>query len=217
MIRRALVAAACICAAALYLSHALHAEPTPIREPLSRLPLAFDGWVGRDEAPFSDRVLAKLGADEYIARTYARPDALVSLYVGYYASQRQGETMHSPLNCLPGAGWQPVERGRVVLPVRAAPDGSLRRIEINQFVIQKGLDRQAVFYWYQSRDRVVASEYWGKVYTVLDAIRYNRTDAVLVRVIVPIGQADTARAAAQAAGASFVESLFPRLVTHLPL
>jgi EpsI family protein len=124
--------------------------------------------------------------------------------------------MHSPLNCLPGAGWLPVERGRAVLPVRSAPDGPMRRIEVNQFVIQKGLDRQAVFYWYQSRDRVVASEYWGKVYTVLDAIRYNRTDAALVRVIVPIAQGETGRTA-QDTGTEFVESLFPRLAKHLPL
>jgi EpsI family protein len=216
MIRRAVVAAVCICAAPVYLSHALRAEPTPTRDPLSRLPLAFEGWVGREEPPFPDAVLAQLGVDEYIARTYARPGGLVSLYVGYYASQRQGETMHSPLNCLPGAGWLPVERGRAVLPVRSAPDGPMRRIEVNQFVIQKGLDRQAVFYWYQSRDRVVASEYWGKVYTVLDAIRYNRTDAALVRVIVPIAQGETSETA-QATGVSFVDALFPRLVKHLPL
>jgi EpsI family protein len=216
MIRRAVVAAVCICAAAVYLSHALRAEPTPIRDPLGRLPLAFEGWVGREEPPFPDAVLAQLGVDEYIARTYVRPGGLVSLYVGYYASQRQGETMHSPLNCLPGAGWLPVERGRAVLPVRSAPDGPMRRIEVNQFVIQKGLDRQAVFYWYQSRDRIVASEYWGKVYTVLDAIRYNRTDAALVRVIVPIAQGETSKTA-QATGISFVDALFPRLVKHLPL
>ena len=92
----------------------------------------------------------------------------------------------------------------------------MRRIEVNQFVIQKGLDRQAVFYWYQSRDRVVASEYWGKVYTVLDAIRYNRTDAALVRVIVPIEQGESSETA-QATGVSFVDALFPRLVKHLPL
>ena len=117
----------------------------------------------------------------------------------------------------PGAGWLPIEQRRAVLPVRAAPNGPIRRIEVNEFVIQKGLDRQAVFYWYQSRDRVIASEYWGKVFTVLDAIRYNRTDAALVRVVVPIEQSETARTVAQATGVSFVESLFPRLVRHLPL
>ena len=93
----------------------------------------------------------------------------------------------------------------------------MRTIEINRFVIQKGLDRQVVFYWYQSRDRVVASEYWGKVYTVVDAIRYNRTDAALVRVTVPIGSDDGARGRAVAAGVGFVQALFPLLSSHLPL
>jgi EpsI family protein len=217
MMRRALVAAVCICAGSIYLARASHAEPTPIREPLSALPLVVGEWVGREEPAFAPEVLAQLGVSEYITRSYARHDALVGLYVGYYASQRQGETMHSPLNCMPGAGWLPVEQQRAVLPVRTAVAGPVRSIEVNQFVIQKGLDRQAVFYWYQSRDRVVASEYWGKIYTVLDAMRYNRTDAALVRVTVPIGQGANAAASARAAGVSFVESLFPLLSNHLPL
>jgi len=217
MMLRALVAAVCICTGSIYLEAALRAEPTPIREPLSGLPLAIDDWLGRDERPFEPEVLAQLGVSEYITRSYARPNALVGLYVGYYASQRQGETMHSPLNCLPGAGWLPVEQQRAVLPVRMAPGEPPRDVEVNLFVIQKGLDRQTVFYWYQSRDRVVASEYWGKIYTVLDAIRHNRTDAALIRVTVPIGQDAGAAESARLAGVSFVQSLFPLLSKHLPL
>ena len=57
-------------------------------------------------------------------------------------------------------------------------------------MIQKGLDRQLVLYWYQSHGRVVASEYWGKFYLVRDAVRMNRTDAALVRVIVPMAPND---------------------------
>ena len=92
--------------------------------------------------------------------------------------------MHSPLNCLPGAGWLPVRQDRTTIQVRTS--GTTRDIEVNNFVIEKGLDRQAVLYWYQSHGRVVASEYWGKVYTVLDAMRHNRTDGSLVRVVVPV-------------------------------
>ena len=103
------------------------------------------------------------------------------------------------------------------MPVPTTPGGPMRMIEINRFVIQKGLDRQVVYYWYQSRDRVVASEYWAKVYTIVDAIRYNRTDAALVRVTVPIGSDDGARGRAAAAGVGFVQALFPLLSSHLPL
>jgi EpsI family protein len=217
MIRRAMVAALCVVAASLYLAIALRAEPTPIRQPLSSLPLEFAGWRGTIQPDFSPDIESQLGVDEYIVRTYEKDAAFVGLYLGFYASQRQGDTIHSPLNCLPGAGWVPVEQARTVLAVRSAPGGPQRTIEVNRFVIQKGLDRQMVLYWYQSRDRVVASEYWGKMYTVVDAIRHNRTDAALVRVTVPMGPDDADRGRATAAGVGFVQGLFPLLSSHLPL
>jgi EpsI family protein len=216
MIRRAVVAAVCIVAASAYLAGALRAEPRPIRQPLSALPLEIDGWRGRSEPDFSEDIVGQLGVDEYVVRSYARDGAVVGLYVGFYASQRQGDTIHSPLNCLPGAGWVPIEQARAVVPVRNTPGGPVRNIEVNRFVIEKGLDRQVVYYWYQSRDRVVASEYWGKVYTVMDAIRYNRTDAALVRVTVPFGS-EGADGRAARAGFEFVQSLFPLLSNHLPV
>lgn len=217
MIRRALLASACVVAASVYLTVALRAEPTPIREPLSVLPLEIGGWHGRVEPDFTDEIAQQLGVDEYIVRSYASNEGLVGLYVGFYASQRQGDSIHSPLNCLPGAGWVPIEQARTVVPVPTTPGGPMRMIEINRFVIQKGLDRQVVYYWYQSHDRVVASEYWAKLYTIVDAIRYNRTDAALVRVTVPIGSDDGARGRAVAAGVGFVQALFPLLSNHLPL
>ena len=105
----------------------------------------------------------------------------VGIYIGYYASQRQGDTIHSPQNCLPGAGWHPVETGVGNLQA----DG--RTVTVNEFVIQKGLDRQVVFYWYQGRGRVVANEYANKAFLMLDAARLHRTNGGLVRLIAPIG------------------------------
>jgi EpsI family protein len=167
--------------------------------------------MGRELPPFDDRVLKTLGADEYVSRLYSGPDAnVVGLYVGYYRTQRQGDTMHSPLNCLPGAGWQPVSGGRVVIPIEGREP-----IEVNRYIVQKGEERQLVLYWYQSQSRVVASEYWGKVYLVLDAIRTRRSDAALIRVTSPIG---ARQSEAEAAGyaVDFVKTMFPRLVEHLP-
>ena len=183
------------------------------------LPLEIGAWHGAVEPDFSKDIVAQLGVDEYIVRTYASDAAVVGLYVGFYASQRQGDTIHSPLNCLPGAGWVPDRAGNEPsFPVRSTPAGPDRTIEVNRFVIQKGLDRQVVFYWYQSRDRVVASEYWGKVYTVLDAMRHNRTDAALVRVTVPIGCRRWGSAGGQAlAGVASSRRCFPPLSSHLPL
>jgi EpsI family protein len=214
---RALVVSACMLATLGYLARMSRAEPTPIREPLSTLPLAFGDWHGVREPDLDEEVLAVLGADDYLLRSYRRNGALpVGFYVGYYENQRQGDTIHSPLNCLPGSGWVPLSTGRRTLDV---PNGSgTRRIEVNRVVIQKGLDRQLVLYWYQGHGRVVASEYWGKIYTVVDAIRVNRTDAALVRIIVPIVGGGTAEAVqrAEAEADAFARAVFPLLSRHLP-
>ena len=96
----------------------------------------------------------------------------MGLYIGYFRTQRTGATIHSPKNCLPGAGWQPVVSETYQLSL---DDG--RKVPINLYVIRKDLDQEIVLYWYQSHGRVVASEYWGKFYMVYDAMRLNRTDA----------------------------------------
>jgi EpsI family protein len=158
-------------------------------------------------------VLAVLGVDDYINRSYIHPETgVIGLYVGYYGSQRSGDTIHSPLNCLPGSGWNPAKRG--VLEVALGPES---RIQINRIVIVKGIEKQVVLYWYQSHGRVVASEYWGKIYTVLDALRTNRTDAALVRLIAPVaGQDAAAESASQELAAAFVKALYPLLGDFLP-
>jgi EpsI family protein len=217
MNNRLLVLAAIFLAASLGLAHASRAESTPIRRPLTDLPLVLGGWHGRVEPELPPRILEILRVDDYTVRSYFASDGRpLRLYVGYYATQRQGATIHSPLNCLPGAGWIPVELGRKTIDVRVAPDRR-RAIEVNRVVIEKGLERQFVLYWYQSHDRVVASEYWGKIYTVVDAIRLNRTDAALVRVTAPVASRDPeALDAAERAAVAFVQTLFPELDRHLP-
>ena len=154
-----------------------------------------------------------LRANDYLLRNYRLGNGLVAnLYIGYYATQRDGASYHSPLNCLPGAGWNPVTKGHITIPVEG--DG---RIEINRIVIQKGMDRQLVLYWYQSHGRVIASEYWGKIYTVLDALRTNRTDAAMVRIVCPIpGNRSQTEVSAERFATHFVQLLFPILQQILP-
>ncbi len=144
MTARALVLAGCMVFTAAYLGVAARAEPTPVRQRLSGLPLTIDRWHGRLEPDLTKEILAILGVDDYTIRSYAAPSApTLSLYVGYHSSQRQGDTIHSPLNCLPGAGWIPVELGRVTLYVRRS-DGQPRAINVNRVIIEKGLDRYLV-------------------------------------------------------------------------
>jgi EpsI family protein len=207
MIARALVAAAIIVAAGIYASGASAPERLPSRETLATTPVSLQAWQGLDVA-LDDDVLAQLGVDDYINRRYIAADAPpVALYVGYYASQRQGDTIHSPQNCLPGAGWRPVSAERTTV------DFGGRTVPVNRFIIQKGLDRQAVFYWYQGRSRVVANEFANKAWLMLDAARLRRTDGGLVRAITPVSSTP---AAAFATLTTFSTALFPYLSSRLP-
>jgi exosortase D (VPLPA-CTERM-specific) len=221
---RAVIVALVLLLGTVAIARASKSEAVPPRESLATFPMDISEWRGQTAERFDQQILAVLGVDEYISRIYTAPTNIsVGLYVGYYKSQREGDTMHSPLNCLPGAGWQPVKQERVTIPVATSFDGATgqpsghREIVVNRFLIRRGLDQQVVIYWYQSHGRVVASEYWGKIYTVVDAIRLNRTDAAMVRVICPVSSNDEAgEARAEAAATAFARAMFPLLGRYLP-
>ena len=211
MIARAMLLSGLILSAGLYSARAGDEVAAP-REPLASIPGTLGGWSNPVDLPLDPDVRDVLGVDDYINRTYVdaagRP---VNLYIGYYASQRQGDTIHSPQNCLPGAGWQPVEGGAAPLDVNG------RRITVNRYVIQKGLDRQVVLYWYQGRGRIVANEYANKFWLMVDAARLRRSDGALVRVVAPVTRtAGGSLASADAAAADFTRVLFPPLSRFLP-
>ena len=198
------------------ISYASRPATIPFRYSLEGLPMRFAGWEGRPLADMTQKVLDVLGVDDYIRRTYHRADSsLVSLYIGYHASQQKGDSIHSPMNCMPGSGWQPVRNERISIPINGGES-----IEVNRVDIQKGTERQVVLYWYQSQGRVIASEYMGKIYQVLDALRTSRTDAALVRIISPINtnaphQAQ-AESEAEKSVVEFTQALFPMLFQYIP-
>jgi EpsI family protein len=210
---RAIAICALMGAATVFIANARKSETAVKRLAFESFPMQIDGWRAVNDPPLDEDVLRVLGADDYVSRVYYRPDgAAVGLFIGFFASQRQGDTIHSPLNCLPGAGWEAVSQGRLVIPAVA---GSARTIEINRYVVQKGLERQMVLYWYQSHGRVIASEYTSRFMLINDAIRMNRTDGSMVRVIAPIPH-EADGVAAEALAVSFIHSLFPRLNGYLP-
>ncbi len=185
-----------------------HGEPVPLRQPLGHLPMAMEGWLGQDE-PLEARIVSALGVSDYVNRSYLSGGGQpVGLYVGYYQSQRTGETIHSPKNCLPGAGWEPVRAGRLTIPMAAAP-----AIVVNEYLVEKGPAQYLVLYWYQSHGRVIASEYRGKAWLVFDAITRNRTDAALVRVLTSTRNGEDQ---ARSRTVQFVQALYPRLNAFIP-
>ncbi len=173
-----------LAAATVFLQARSRPEQLPPRKPLEEFPLLVGDWIGRDVA-ISEEVKQVLGADDYLVRLYRRAadEQPIDFFVVFFESQRTGATIHSPQNCLPGAGWAPVEQGKATIE---PPNGGT--FTVNRYVIAKGLERQFVLYWYQAHGRVVASEYWAKFFLVADAIRMNRTDGALVRIISPIGR-----------------------------
>jgi EpsI family protein len=215
MIKRALVLSAFLLTGSAYLSTASRPEQYPIRQALEFLPLRLGLWKGEDTPPIDERTLKVLGVDDYVNRVYTSPSGQVYLYIGYYESQREGDSIHSPRNCLPAAGWNPVANGILEIPVSSS--GNLSSIRVNRIVILNGTDKEVVLYWYQSHGRTVASEYWAKIYTVVDALRTNRTDAALVRVICPANDmSDQAEQAAERNALSFAQTLFPLIPRYLP-
>lgn len=210
MLVRAMILSALIGAVGLYGARAQIERPVP-RQTLTALPSALSSWESVGDIRLDDEVVGVLGVDDYVNRVYEHAgEPPVSLYVGYYNSQRQGDAIHSPQNCLPGAGWQPVAAGRITLQA----DG--RSLPVNRYIIQKGIDRQVVLYWYQGRGRVIANEYANKFWLMVDAARLHRSNGGLVRVIAPVRAATGGLEGADAAAASFSRALFPRLSAYLP-
>jgi EpsI family protein len=153
------------------------------RRELKNFPKQIGTWEqsGGDEQ-FDNQTLAVLRSSDYLLRNYRGADGrVVNVYVGYYASQRDGATYHSPLNCLPGAGWVMNEPGTITI----TPEGRAPFVA-NRYVIQNGLHKEVLVYWYQGRGRAIASEYWGKVYTVVDSVRMRRSDGAMVRIMTPV-------------------------------
>jgi len=218
---RLIVLSAVLLAAAGFTATASVVETVPIRESFATFPMQIGEWKGQPLPPFEDDIMAVLGVDEYVNRNYYSARVPLNLYVGYYQSQRQGDAIHSPLNCLPGAGWEPSKRDYLSVDVAATSAAAASpvplTITVNRYLIRKGSDTQVVLYWYQSQGRVVANEYWSKVYMVYDAMRSNRTDAAMVRVIVPVvGAGETAEHEAERQATDFVKAMYPFLGRYLP-
>lgn len=179
----------------------------PLASPLATFPEVVDGWRGVNAGDIDPDVARVLGADDYLNRLYYAEASgdIVGLYIAYYGSQRQGDAIHSPLNCLPGNGWTPI------VHTRRRVDVGTEQIPVNDYIVEKAGVRNLVIYWFQGRGRVVASEYRNKAYLLADALRLGRTDEALVRIVTPMGGRPAADISTR-----FVRSIFPMLSLRLP-
>ena len=196
--------------AALFLQARSRPEAQPQRLPLAEFPRQLGGWDSK-EVGVSQEIRDILGPGDFLSRIYFRPtQPYIDFFVAYFPSQRTGNTIHSPKNCLPGSGWMPTEAS--YLQIRS-PNGAM--VTANRYIIANGLDKQMVIYWYQAHGHAVASEYWAKYFLVKDAIVMNRTDGSLVRVITPILSNETSDVA-QARAVAFAQSALANLDRFIP-
>jgi EpsI family protein len=154
--------------------------------PISSIDRQVKGWTATDDTPPSAYILKSLGATSFLSRTYRRGAVDMNLWIAYYANQQAGETMHSPKYCLPGTGWELIAQDAARIPVG---DES---VAVNDYLMIRPGEQMGMLYWYQSRKRVVASEYAGKLALMWDAIRYGQTSGSIVRITLPEGNAHRA-------------------------
>ena len=195
--------------AVLVLGGATRQHAVPLAAPLDEaVPRSLLGAEGVD-IPISEAEQRVAGMDEFVLREYTAAGLLpYSVYVGYYEQQRQGHTIHSPRNCLPGGGWEPLTQGQVGVTTASGT------APVNRYVIANGAARALVLYWYQGRGRVAASEYGVKWDLLRDQALHGRSDEALVRIIVGFdeGQEEVAEQRAVAVA----QQLIPRLEAALP-
>ena len=213
-VSRALVAAALMTAAlsaAWSLLPARDVTP-PERDPFSLFPMEIGGWSGTP-ATLKRGIERILGADDYLSAVYHDPAeaAGVDLFLSYYARQTQGNSIHSPEVCLPGAGWEVFRIAPVTVEL---PGTRIGRVTLNRAVIQKGLDQQLVYYWFEGRGRQMTSDFAAKFLTLSDSLRTGRSDGGLVRLITPIDKAGPA--AADARLRRFLAASLDRLPRFIP-
>lgn len=151
-----------------------------LAEPIDTVLPSLDGYrVQNQKIGAEERRVA--GMTNYVARMYLR-DSIVAFttLVSYYDRQTRGKSIHSPKNCLPGAGWEVLSGGTQAVTANGAA------YTVNRYVLKNGRTRAVVYYWYQGRGRVVASEYAVKWNLLRDAAFRGHTEEALVRVVVPL-------------------------------
>src|SRR4051812_4012762 len=185
-------------------------ESVPLAGPLNQILAQVDGYR-IEEQKVSDEERKVAGMSDYVARIYYRDTTLAfTTYVGYYDRQTQGKSIHSPKNCLPGAGWEVLDARTASITSPTGPR------EVNRYLLKNGMSQAVVYYWYQGRGRVVANEYAVKLNLLRDAALLGHTEEALVRVVLPVSDSDSSQAHADELGKRIAARLMREVDQVLP-
>jgi EpsI family protein len=192
---------------------AMRPETLPPVGPLDLFPNEFPGWHLYREAKIDPETQEILKADDLLSREYISTAGGEGayLFIAFFKTQREGQAPHSPKNCLPGAGFAPIEAFPidVQLPGRDAP------VAINRYLTARGEEKSVTLYWYQSHARIIAGEFAAKFWLIADSVRYRRSDTALVKIVVPVRDNNADRATKTAV--EFAQAMFPALTRQLPM
>jgi EpsI family protein len=200
-------------------------DHVPPSRPLSQFPTTIGTRLAYD-ITMDPETLQILGKGDFLNRLYQTPPApwgstspvtmdadaraSIGLFIGYFPTQRSGQSIHSPQNCLPGAGWTFLSSW-----VTDLTNASGQKYQVKEYLITDGTSNQEVLYWYQMHGRIIAGDYAAKLYTVADSIRYGRTDAALIRITTPVEPGEE-RLQSRARAIRFAEQIAPLLPAYVP-
>lgn len=181
------------------------------RRTLAEFPKVIGQWKSIGDNFIDDASMQVLLVDDYIMRNYINPDGeIIGLYIGYFKTQREGKQVHSPRQCLPGAGWDIAKRK--ILPLKPK-NHNPPEVSVNFYLMEKGIQRQLYLWWYQGRGRIYASEYLNKLYRIVDAITMHRTDGALVRINMGVRKDINNTMEAELA---FIDNVLPIISDYIP-
>lgn len=176
---RPAVVALCLAASLVVSFLADRRPPDSLAVPLGSISPSIAGWTVAGWQSLRAPIFDKLRPTSYLSRIYERHGRQLGLFIAYYAQQRAGETMHSPKSCLPGNGWEIVAQGNTRITLGG------KTVELNRYHVQNNGEHMLAIYWYQSRNRVIASEYLGKALLIKDAVMGGYTSGSIVRILLP--------------------------------
>jgi EpsI family protein len=182
-----------------------------VRKSFADFPETLGDWRSAGDQKIDRDSMKILQVDDYIMRSYQNSEGdTISLYIGFFNCQVEGKGIHSPRQCLPGAGWSAVSSSVYQMPAR---NHNSEEVPVNKFVMQKGGERQLYIFWYHGRGRIYASEYWNKIYLIWDGLTKRRTDGALIRINSSVeGNNDDAFKKQ----IEFIKLLFPMLEEYIP-
>jgi EpsI family protein len=198
------------------------AAEIPPRENFSSFPMEIGGWSCPGSQDIPDDILKALGATDYLVCDFyhqSHAPLSVGFYIGYHESQVRIEggggatetSIHPPAHCLPGSGWDIIDSRTVELDM---PDLPQERTMAKRLLIAKGEARQLVYYWYQSRGRVITEDWQKILYVGWDRATRGRTDGSLVRFTISMPR--NGEEAAEAAFRDFAPGVLAILPRYVP-